>query len=58
MDINKTLVSTAMLTAIFEKTKKGNIYLIAPFVLYIIFKAEEGINEEDIIRDMAIEFSF
>lgn len=58
MDINKTLVSTAMLTAIFEKTKKGNIDLISPFVLYIIFKAEEGINEEDIIKNMTIEFSF
>ena len=36
MDINKTLISTALLTAIFEKTKKGNIELISPFVLYII----------------------
>lgn len=58
MDVNKTLVSTAMLTAIFEKTKKGNIDLIAPFVLYIIFKAEEGIIEEDIIKNMTTEFSF
>ena len=38
MDVNKTLISTAMLTAIFEKTKKSNIDLIAPFVLFIISK--------------------
>lgn len=58
MDINKTLISTAMLTAIFEKTKKGNIDLIAPFVLYIISKNEYGATEETIISQMETEFSF
>lgn len=58
MDLNKTLVSTAMLTAIFEKTKKGNIDLMAPFVLFIISKYEAGVTEEIIIQDMETEFSF
>ena len=58
MDINKTLISTAMLTAIFEKTKKGNLDLISPFILFIISKYEEGANEEMIIEEMEKEFSF
>lgn len=58
MDINKTLISTAMLTAIFEKTKKGNLDLIAPFILYIISKYDDGANEEKIIEEMENEFSF
>ena len=58
MDVNKTLISTAMLTAIFEKTKKSNIDLIAPFVLFIISKNEYGVTEEKIITQMEDEFSF
>ena len=58
MDINKTLISTAMLTAIFEKTKKGNLDLISPFILFIISKYEEGASEEMIIEEMEKEFSF
>ena len=58
MDVNKTLISTAMLTAIFEQTKKSNIDLIAPFVLFIISKNEYGVTEEKIITQMEDEFSF
>ena len=58
MDVDKTLISTAMLTAIFEKTKKGNLDLISPFILFIISKYEDGVSEEMIIEDMEKEFSF
>lgn len=58
MDINKTLISTALLTAIFEKTKKGNVDLMAPFILYIISEGEEKANDEYIKKRMEKDFSF
>ena len=58
MDINKTLISTALLTAIFEKTKKGNIELISPFVLYIISENNSPSDSDYIKAKIESDFSF
>ena len=58
MDINKTLISTALLTAIFEKTKKGNIELISPFVLYIISESNSPSDSDYIKAKIESDFSF
>lgn len=58
MDVNKTLISTALLTAIFEKTKKGNIELISPFVLYIISENDSLTDNDYIKNKIENDFSF
>ena len=58
MNVNKTMISTALLTAIFHETRKGNIELIEPFVLYIIFENNEIADDELIKSKLEKDFSF
>lgn len=55
------LISTAVLTAIWDSTHKDNIGLIIPFVIDIIynkFEINEAIDEEYIIRQLKEQFCF
>lgn len=61
MKNDSALISTSILTAIWDETHKDNIELITPFIKYLIYKnykLDEVINREKIIDDLKNEFSF
>lgn len=58
MNVNQTLISTALLTAIFDKTKKSNIELISPFILFIISELNGEADDDTIKKRMESDFSF
>lgn len=61
MKNDNALISTAVLTAIWDDSHKDNIELIMPFVTDIIFnkfKINEEINEEYIINQLKVKFCF
>ena len=57
MKQNNALVSTALLSAIFEEKKQDNISLLIPFVIKLIDKYPR-ITEEEISDKMIKEYSF
>ena len=57
MKNNNALISTALLTAIFEEKKQDNISLLIPFVLNIIYN-DPTISYEDIAKKMQEDYSF
>lgn len=57
MKSSNALVSTAMLTAIFEESKQDNISLLSPFILKIIHD-NNSVNDDEIIREMKEDYSF
>ena len=61
MKNDSALISTSILTAIWEETRKDNIELITPFIKYLIYKdykIGEVISREQIIDNLKTEFSF
>lgn len=61
MKNDNALISTAVLTAIWDDSHKDNIELIIPFVIDIIynkFKINEEIDEEYIIKQLKDKFCF
>lgn len=57
MKNNNALISTAMLTAIFEEKKQDTISLIIPFIINIIYN-DPKISYEDIVKKMQEDYSF
>lgn len=57
MKQNNALVSTALLSAIFDEKKQDNISLLIPFVIKLIYKYPK-IKEEEIGSKMIEEYSF
>lgn len=58
---DSALISTSILTAIWDETHKDNIELIIPFIKYLIYikyKVDEIINREEKIDNLKNEFSF
>lgn len=61
MKNDSALISTSILTAIWDETHKDNIELITPFIKYLIYKnykIDDVINREKIIDGLKAEFSF
>lgn len=61
MKNDSALISTSILTAIWEETRKDNIELITPFIKYLIYKKYkigEVVDREQIIDGLKTEFSF
>lgn len=61
MKNDNALISTAVLTAIWDDSHKDNIELVIPFVSNIIFnkfKVNDLIDEEYIIRQLKEKFCF
>lgn len=61
MKNDSALISTSILTAIWEETRKDNIELITPFIKYLIYKnykIGEVVDREQIIESLKTEFSF
>lgn len=61
MNNDSALISTSILTAIWDETHKDNIELITPFIKYIIYndyKINETLDREKIIEKLKNEFSF
>ena len=61
MNNDSALISTSILTAIWDETHKDNIELITPFIKYIIYKnykINEQTDREQIIEELKNEFSF
>ena len=61
MKNDNALISTAVLTAIWDNSHKDNIELVIPFVSNIIFnkfKVNDLIDEEYIIRQLKEKFCF
>ena len=61
MKNSNTLIGTAMLTAIWEKTRKDNLELLKPFIVYLVGKntnVQDEIHINKIINEMDIEFGF
>lgn len=61
MKNDNALISTAVLTAIWDDSNKDNIELVIPFVSNIIFnkfKVNDLIDEEYIIRQLKEKFCF
>ncbi len=54
---NSALISTAMLSAIFEENKQDNIALLIPFVIKIIYD-DNDVSENDIVDIMRSTYSF
>ena len=48
---NSALISTAMLSAIFEENKQDNVALLIPFVIKIIYD-DSSVSENDIVEKM------
>lgn len=57
MENNNALICTAILTSFYEETKKSNITLLIPFVLYIIYN-NPSITDDEIITKMEEEYAF
>ena len=61
MKNDSALISTSILTVIWDETHKDNIELITPFIKYLIYKnykIDEIIDREKIINSLKNEFSF
>ncbi len=61
MNNKKVLTNSAILTAIWDETKKDNLELIKPFVEFLIgenYKAGDKIDNNYIIKQMEDKFSF
>mgnify|MGYP004531115197 CR=1 FL=1 len=61
MNNDSALISTSILTAIWDETHKDNIELITPFIKYIIYKnykINDQTDREQIIEELKNEFSF
>lgn len=54
---NSALISTAMLSAIFEENRQDNIALLIPFVIKIIYD-DNSVSENDIVEKMRNSYSF
>lgn len=54
---NSALISTAMLSAIFEENRQDNIALLIPFVIKIIYD-DNDVSENDIVDRMQSTYSF
>lgn len=54
---NSALISTAMLSAIFEENKQDNVALLIPFVIKIIYD-DSSVNENIIVEKMQSSYSF
>lgn len=57
MKNNSALISTAMLSAIFEENKQDNIALLIPFVIKIIYE-DSSADENVIVEKMKSVYSF
>lgn len=57
MKNSSALISTAMLSALFEENKQDNIALLTPFVIKIIYE-DNTVNENDIVDKMKNKYSF
>ena len=57
MKNNSALISTAMLSAIFEENKQDNVALLIPFVIKIIYD-DSSVSENDIVEKMQSVYSF
>lgn len=57
MKNNSALISTAMLSAIFEENKQDNVALLIPFVIKIIY-ADSSVSENDVVEKMQSVYSF
>lgn len=57
MNNNKALISTALLTALFEEKKQDNISLLIAFVIKILYE-NPSIKEENISDKMIELYSF
>jgi len=61
MKNDSAMISTSILTAIWEETHKDNIELITPFLKYLMhkyFKKGDSIDKELLIDKLQEEFSF
>lgn len=61
MNNKKVLTNSAILTAIWDETKKDNLELIKPFVEFLIgenYKEGDKIDNNYIIKQMDDKFSF
>ncbi len=61
MNDDNALISTAVLTAIWDDQHKDNIELIIPFIINIIYnnyKVDDVIDEELIIKQLKNKFCF
>ena len=54
---NSALISTAMLSAIFEENRQDNVALLIPFVIKIIYD-DSSIKENEIVEKMQNSYSF
>ena len=54
---NSALISTAMLSAIFEENRQDNVALLIPFVIKIIYD-DSSVNENGIVEKMQNCYSF
>lgn len=57
MKNNSALISTAMLSAIFEENKQDNVALLVPFVIKIIYD-DSSVSEKEIVEKMQNVYSF
>lgn len=57
MKNNSALISTAILSALFEENKQDNIALLIPFVIKIIHD-DNSRTEDDIVNRMRTDYSF
>ena len=57
MKNNSALISTAMLSALFDEKKLDNISLLIPFIIKIIYE-DNSSNEDNIVNKMQDEYSF
>ena len=54
---NSALISTAMLSAIFEENKQDNVALLVPFIIKIIYD-DSSVSEKEIVEKMQNVYSF
>lgn len=57
MKNNSALISTAMLSAIFEENKQDNVALLVPFIIKIIYD-DGSVSEKEIVEKMQNNYSF
>lgn len=57
MKNNSALISTAMLSAIFEENRQDNVALLIPFVIKIIYD-DSSVDENGIVEKMQNSYSF
>lgn len=57
MKNNSALISTAMLSAIFEENKQDNVALLVPFIIKIIYD-DSSVSEKEIVEKMQNVYSF